>query len=225
MSIINPVFTRVALPLFSRIQDDNARLIRGYLQTVRTIALISFPVYLFLIIASDSIVHILLGPKWSNAAPIVSLLSGLGFVFTLSNPIGSLVLAKGRPGLAMLFTVAAVIVYGVSIYLGAFLGLTGAAIGFLFGAWGILFPAEFWLRWKLVGMRPFDYMTAIGRIGVVTLLCLLSAKGLVYFMTRNTKLAGVDLAIGIVAVTAYFTALWFSERELLQQTYRLIRQR
>ena len=75
-SILNPIFGRIALPLLSLVQDDDARLSRGYLEVVRTAAFISFPVYLLLLVSNDAIVLLLLGDKWARAADLVSIWAG-----------------------------------------------------------------------------------------------------------------------------------------------------
>jgi O-antigen/teichoic acid export membrane protein len=224
-SILSPVFSRVTLPLFSRIQNDDERLCRGYLQTVRTIALISFPIYIFLILAAHSIVNLLLGPKWFAAASLLGILGGLGFVYSLGNPIGSLLLAKGRVDLGFFYNLIAVFVYATAIYFCSTYGLRSVALGVLLAAGCILFPIEFLLRWLIVRMSPGTYWAAIRNICFASFLPLLVAKVCLISIGDHSKMFGVDLIFGIIAVLACYSILWFTERELLQQTYRLIRQR
>lgn len=222
-SILNPVFTRVALPLFSHIQDDNIRLTRGYLVMIRTIALIAFPVYLFMILASDSIVYLLLGSKWADASGIIAILGFLGFVLSLGNPIGSLILAKGRPDLGFYYTIIAVCIYSFAIYMGSNFGVRGVASGFVIAAACVLFPLEFLLRWKLVRMSPWIFLRAIGNIVAGTFIplivgCLILSN----LMLKSDSVYRFDILIGLSAVSAYFLYMWLTERLLLQKTFQLI---
>ena len=221
-SILNPVFTRVALPLLSRVQDDDARLTRGYLEMTRTIALIAFPIYLFIILASDSIVLLLLGAKWMAASSLIALLGGLGFVYSLGNPIGSLLLAKGRADWGFYYNGVAVIVYAVAVVVSSNFGLKGVAYGLVIAAAGLLLTLEFALRWYLVQMSPWVYLRAIGHIVVGTFLPLITGGLVLSFWTPEFGKTGFDFIIGLLAVAIYFAYLWLADRALLKNTIDLI---
>lgn len=224
-SILNPVFTRVALPLLSRAQNDDARLSRGYLEMTRTIALVAFPIYLLMILASDSIVYFLLGEKWIDAADLVAVLGGLGFVFSLGNPIGSLLLAKSRADLSFYYNVIAAIVYALAVVIGSDFGLKGVAYGLVIAAVCVLFPLEFILRWRLVRMSPWVYLRAIGHIVMSTLLSLIIGSLALSAWSPESGKPGIDIICGLLAVSAYFAYLWLTERLLLLRTTQLLFQR
>lgn len=220
-SVLNPIFTRVSLPIFSQIKNDNFRLRRGYLDMIRTIALISFPVYLGLAIAAPAIVDILMGSKWAEAAPVVSVLCGLGLLFSLGNPIGILILAKGRPELAFYLNLVALLVYSIAYYVGSFFGIFGVSISFLIAAGLFLYPLEFYLRWKLVGMSVNEYFFAMKHhfIGLAPPLLLL-----VYFTFNNEMPQShiYQLLSGIGGAGFFMGYLWYRERGLIKSTCALV---
>ena len=220
-SVLNPVFTRVSLPIFSQIKNDNLRLRRGYLDVVRTIALISFPVYLGLAIAAPALVEILMGSKWIEAAPVVSVLCGLGLLFSLGNPIGTLIVAKGRPKWAFYLNLLALVIYSTAYYIGSFFGILGVSISFLIAAGVFLYPLEFYLRWKLVGMRVDEYFSAMKHhfIGLVPPLLLL------VYLTSNNEMPQrhiYQLLSGIGGAGFFMGYLWCTERALIKSTCALI---
>jgi O-antigen/teichoic acid export membrane protein len=161
LSVLNPIFTRVALPLFSTIKNDDPRLISGYLQTLRVIALLSFPVYVGISIAAPGIIMLVMGEKWAASAPVLSLLSVLGMFFSIGNPIGALILAKGKPQLAFYFNLASLLVYALAFAIGAHFGVMGVAWAFLLAGVVVLYPLEFILRYQLVGMGVSQYLQAM----------------------------------------------------------------
>lgn len=222
-SILNPIFTRVAFPLFSRIQEDNERLCRGYLKLTRTIAAISFPVYLVIVVSSDAIIYLLMGPKWNAAADLLSILGILGFVYALGNPIGTLLLAKGRADLGLYYNIVAFVVYAVFIYIGIHFGLQGAAIGLVLAATCILFPLEFFLRWHLIRMRAAEYVSAIAKISTAALLAISLAAICSQLMDSMYGVIAVATVRGAIALIAYIAFLWFFENGLIKETYQLIR--
>ena len=221
-TILNPIFTRVALPLLARIQDDDLRLRRGYLQLSRTIAAVSFPVYVLMNVCSEAIIGLLLGSKWTEAANLLSTLSLLGFVFALGNPIGTLLLAKGRADIGLYYNVVAVIVYSLFIYIGSHFGLQGVATGFVFAATFVLFPLEFLLRWHLVRMPALEYVRAVGKIILAAALSIGMAMTAAQLAIPAYGIMALALLKGAVALVTYASLLWFLEKALVKETCQLI---
>lgn len=221
-AILNPIFTRVALPLLARIQDDDLRLRRGYLRLSRTIAAISFPVYVLMIVCSEAIVHLLLGSKWAEGANLLNILAVLGFVFALGNPIGTLLLAKGRADIGLYYNVAAVIVYSLFIYIGSHFGLQGVATGFVLAATCVLLPLEFLLRWYLVRMPALEYIRAVGKIVLAAALSISLAIVSEHLADPAYGMMALALLKCIVALMTYATLLWVFEKALVKEIYQLI---
>jgi O-antigen/teichoic acid export membrane protein len=65
----------VAVPAFSRVQDDPERLARFYLRTANLIMWITAPIFGFLFVAATPVIVLTLGNKWREAAPVFQLLS------------------------------------------------------------------------------------------------------------------------------------------------------
>ena len=65
----------VAVPAFSRIQDDPERFARYYLRTANLIMWISAPIFGFLFVAAEPVIVLTLGNRWREAAPVFRLLA------------------------------------------------------------------------------------------------------------------------------------------------------
>jgi lipopolysaccharide exporter len=159
--VLNPIMTKVALPVFASIQDDNERLRRGYIKMSQWIALINTPIYLGMLVMADPLIALLLGPKWSPSVAVFQILSGLGILYSLGNPLGSLLLAKGRADLGFWINVLGIIVYSLAVVVGARWDSIGVAWSLLISDAFLLLPIDYWLRWHLVKMRPDDYLKQI----------------------------------------------------------------
>lgn len=221
-AILNPIFTRVSLPLLAQIRDDDRRLRRGYLRLSRTIAALTFPVYVTMIACSEAIVYLLLGPKWAEGASLLSILAVLGFVFALGNPIGTLLLAKGRADVGLYCNVIALIAYSTFIYFGSNFGLQGVAIGFVLAATCVLFPLEFLLRWYLVRMPAMEYIQAIGKIVLAAALSIGLALVSGHLADPAYGMMALALLKCIVALMTYGTLLWVFEKTLVMEIRKLI---
>jgi lipopolysaccharide exporter len=160
VQLVTPIVNRVALPVFAMVQLDDARLRSGFLDSMRVVSMLMFPVYMGLIVVADSLVLVLLGPAWQPAVPVLRLLAALGFFYSLGNPIGSLLLAKGRVGLSFLLNVWMLALYALAIVVGATWDVEGVAAGLVIATACGLFPIGFLIRWRLVGMRPAEYVSA-----------------------------------------------------------------
>lgn len=65
----------VAIPGFSRVQDDPPRLARYFLRTSNLIMWITAPIFGFLFVAATPVIVLALGHKWQAAAPVFQLLA------------------------------------------------------------------------------------------------------------------------------------------------------
>jgi len=130
---INPILTRVAFPVFAKIQFDNNRLKRGYLLVIRVLSLINFPLLLGLAATAPIFIPVVFGNEWIPATKVVVILAFVALLRSTGNPLGSLLLAKGRADLGFKLNAVKLIVHIPGIYIGAhFGGMVGVAIMLLF---------------------------------------------------------------------------------------------
>jgi O-antigen/teichoic acid export membrane protein len=132
VSRINPVLTRVAFPVFAKVQDDNAKLLKGYMLLQRIVALINFPILVGMAVTAPVFVPIILGPQWEPSIPLIQILAFVGLLRATGNPVGALLLAKGRANVAFFWNLGVVAVLIPVVLLGAKLhGAVGVAIAVL----------------------------------------------------------------------------------------------
>lgn len=93
---INPVVSKVTFPLYSRFSSRLSVLNRYYLDSLRIVLIVSFPIFLFFALAPKITLQILFGSQWVEAAGVLGILSVVGFWKCLANPGGGVLLALGR---------------------------------------------------------------------------------------------------------------------------------
>lgn len=64
----------VAIPAFSRLQDDPERFARYYLRAIGLIIWITAPIFGFLFVSAKPVITLVLGSKWVEAAPVFQIL-------------------------------------------------------------------------------------------------------------------------------------------------------
>lgn len=95
-TVVNPVVTRVGLPVMAKVQGDLAALKYVYLQTLRMTAAVNFPVYAVLAVFAEDLVAFLLGSQWQDSGFYLRLFALWGMIRSVGNPVGSLLYAAGH---------------------------------------------------------------------------------------------------------------------------------
>jgi lipopolysaccharide exporter len=222
LQVLNPVLSRVAMPIFAKVQNDNGLIRRGYLEMIEIIALVSFPIYATMLVLAEPLLGALLGDKWLPAVPVFQILSLLGFFYSLGNLLGTILIAKGRADLGFYLNLLMILLYAVAIWLGAKWGGEGVAWGLVIATGCGLFPVGFLVRWQLVEMRPLEYLKAF----VPMLVDAAIVSVVVYWL--NLKL-GVAIGGGhwyrlavfsLCAMMIYSLLLYLRHKAMLQRLWR-----
>jgi O-antigen/teichoic acid export membrane protein len=88
---------QVAMPLFSRLQDDREALFAAYTRSVQLTALVTFPTFVGLALCADEVLLVVFGKQWLEAGPYFVVIALLALVFYVRLYAGPLLTAVGRP--------------------------------------------------------------------------------------------------------------------------------
>jgi len=124
---ISQVVTRVVVPALSRLQDDRAASAALWMQGVRWIAFVSFPVMMLAACTAHPLVVTIFGPQWAEAAPLLARFSILGMAASVGTTVGWVYLAQGRSDLMLRWEVVAALLRMGAIGLGLQWGALGVA--------------------------------------------------------------------------------------------------
>lgn len=119
---INPIVTRVAFPAFSMVQGDLERLKRGYLFVSWALTALNAPLLLGCAVTAPVFMPLLFGGKWDAAIPIVQILSIVSLMRSTTNPLGSLLMARGRADLGFKANLFLLVPQSAIVLVGALIG-------------------------------------------------------------------------------------------------------
>lgn len=176
---INPILTRVAFPVFAKIQSDNLSLISGYNQMIKLLGYLSCPLLIGLAVTAPLLVPALFGDGWEQTIFLVQVLSVVGILKMLSNPGGSLLLAKGYANIGfywnLLYTIFAAVIfyivipYGIQVFVLAYAAMS-IIIFFVYSS----------LLFYVIEMQWITFAKSFYRVilinGVFTILLVLSQR-------------------------------------------------
>lgn len=157
LQIINPIILKVAFPLMAKLQDKDKELKKIYLQIINYIASINFPIYIFFIIFAKEIVLFIFGEKWLVSVPIIEILSIYGAFRSLGNPIGSLLLAKGKANWGFWWNFGLLFYIPIVIIITSKWGLLGISWGLVFVIISLIVPNWYFLVKNLCFAKFIEY--------------------------------------------------------------------
>ena len=214
------VLGAVIFPTFSSIQDRPDEMRRGFLTSVRLIALIIVPICLGLVIAADPIVRVLFGNQWLDVIPLLRVLAIYAWVYSLGYHIGDIYKAIGRPDILLKLTIFTLIILAPAMLIGSRFGLLGIA-------WGHLIAV---LIRRIVSLRIATRFIDVSFVDIISELKPSLQGGLLMAPITLTVLiltAAINSVLQLVLVVvsgaiSYLCILWWVERENLLRLFRVI---
>ncbi len=140
LQIVNPIATKVSFPIMSIIKDDRQKLKSVYLKQINLIASVNFSLYVFLGVMATHIVTILYGEKWLHIVEVLQILCFYGALRSIFNPVGSLLLAKGRADLGFYWNVVLLFYMPIVIFFISPFGIVATSWGLVFVMFSFILP-------------------------------------------------------------------------------------
>lgn len=114
---LNVAAGEVAFSALSRLQHEPQRLRNYFLKGYSLVLAMTLPITIACALFAEDVVLVVLGPRWTDAAPIFRLLAPTILTFAIVNPLGWLISALGlvARGVRMAFVLAPVLIGGYAI--------------------------------------------------------------------------------------------------------------
>lgn len=210
---------RAIYPVFARLQDSQHRVDAGVRKTISVVSLIAFPTLLGLAVLAPELLIVVFGAQWAEAAPLVSVLSGLCLVQSVTFLVGSTLLARGRADLTMKISLASVPIVAAALWSAREHSILWVTVALTLSHLSVsLLTLHLSLRGTQVGWRGL--LATIFRPLVCTLLMALIlwlAKQSMLSLPQATRLLTL---IGIGAVS-YLLMSWFINRKAVDELIQL----
>lgn len=211
--MINPIITKVTFPVMSRVQDDIVRLKNIYLTSINNLSSVNFALYAFILIFAHDIVIVLFGDKWIGAITIIQILCIWGAMRSTINPIGSLLLAKGKANWGFWWNFVGFFIIPVVIYAGSYWGLIGVSWALVFITCPVLMLGNwYFLVRKLCGAGFAEYHLEIIKPFFITVI----AGATCYFVIQYIEYGIIRFAVGLsIGLAVVIGMNWFLNKSFL----------
>ena len=151
----------VALPTMAAVSKDHERASRSFLKAVSLTTFLAAPLYAGLAALSPDFIHLLMGDKWADVAPVISILAVNGYIAAVSGYNGNIMLVKGKPHWQMLIASVNALANVVLFMIVGRMGLIALAVAYV--AKNVVFaPLSTGAALYLLKMKPGAYLMEIG---------------------------------------------------------------
>ena len=179
---IAQVIGRVMFPSMSLVNHDMKKVRLGYFTAVRAIALVTFPLLIWIFIMAHEIIYCFFGRVWADSVPVLRVLSLVGILQSVATINGTVYQSLARTGLQFKIGMIFSSVLCVSFVIGLRCGIVGVAACYAAATLIITYPG---MRIPLTlmgagfsrlieGLRPIAASTAVmaGTVLFTRLLCI-----------------------------------------------------
>ncbi|YAF95755.1 MAG: MOP flippase family protein [Nodularia sp. CChRGM 3473] len=214
--------SKVALPTFSKMQQDPERMRRAFYTVTQLSSFIAFPMFLAVAALSPELIKTIFGSQWLPSAPVMRVLTFVGLLQSVSFFNNSVILALGKPswrlGLTVLNSVANILSYVLVVQW----GILAVASAFVIRAY-LFSPIPVWMIHKLIRINLGTYLQQYIAPLISSLVMVAVILGMKYFLGTSINLYLV-LAICIVfGAGVYITMIRLSAPSLFNKVINLVK--
>ncbi len=153
ISQISGVVSRVMFPVLSTIQHDIERVKRVYLRSTRSIALVTFPLMIGLLVVAKPFIMTVYGDKWRDVIPILQIFCLVGMTQSIGTTVGWIYTSQGRTDIMLKWGIFSGIVRGIAFIVGLKWGVIGVALAYALSGYLILWYPGWAIPGRLINLR------------------------------------------------------------------------
>ncbi|MBD1427743.1 MOP flippase family protein [Sphingobacterium arenae] len=214
--IINPILTKVSFPLMAKVQDNLIAVKDIYMRLIKYLSVINSIVFMFCLAFAQDVILLFFGEKWINATPILQILSVYMLIRSISNPVGSLQLALGKPDLGFYWNLALLFIVPVFVYVGSFWGIIGVSIALLACQIALYYPSWKYMVNNLITVSFVEFnkiqVSSWISAGVA---CLAAHLGMSLFEISNVIIR--FFSAGVFSVILFLILLQVTDRKIIKE--------
>lgn len=213
------IFSRVAFPLFAKIQDDLPRLKAGMSKANQLAALIAFPGMALLAVTASPMVEVLIGAKWLPCVVYLKLLCFVGALYPIQAVNVNLLASIGRSELFLRLEIIKKLLIIVNLMVTVRYGVLAMVYGMMVTS-ALSLALNTYYTHKLIDYGLWQQICDLWRIMLVSafvFICVAFAESLVV----ENQLGHLCSSLAIGALV-YLMCLRFMRDELRQECATLL---
>lgn len=214
---ISYVIARVSFPTFSLVQDDNDKIIRGYLKQIKIIALVTFPLMTLVFLLAPEIIILFFGDKWKDTILILKVFAFIGMIQSVSTMVGTIYNAKGRTDIAFKWSILVGITLFFSILLGINWGINGVAYAYAISSTILSFSSQL-IANQIIGLKLSLLLRQL-RVPVISSILMFILGGIVKnnLLTITNDRFLIVFIMSLITVVIHLSLIYLLDKPLLKE--------
>jgi len=218
-----PPLNEVAFPAYSELHKAGHSLAPYFLRSMRSVAIITGPIYIGLSLTAPEAIATLFGEKWMPMVPIVA---GLALVM----PLRSLEIictpatnATGRPRIYVYTSLVGAVLFTAGFLVGVEYGAMGLVHAWWFAS-PLLLAFTLALTLPVAGVSAWEWFKSIwpAIVGCAAMaVAVIGLRAILPDWAAPLRLA----ALGATGATTYAAVIWFGWRSVVHDSWAMIRRR
>ncbi|QIR15099.1 MOP flippase family protein [Shewanella aestuarii] len=194
---LNPIITRVALPIMSQLRTDKQALKQGYFTLLDIICSFNAPVFLGVLATASMLIPVVIGPQWLQVTPILQTLCIYAFFYSIFFSGISFVIASGQSHLVFRWNIITAVTTTITVLIATQVGdLLTVAQGLCITQLGLVF---LWYRQIVNKIIDTSFIEMIITIAKPFLIA--SCMSLIVISTEIQTLTDSELLKLIMSIT------------------------
>lgn len=143
IDLVSGTLSAVALPAFSRLQNDSVRLSEAFLKATRVSTCVALPAFGLLAVIGPQVVPVMFGNQWVDSVPVMQVFCVLGLLNSATFFDRTVLIAVGRVRMELLIVLCAVAANVIVILIAVPHGINWVAVALTIRAYAFL-PIRLW---------------------------------------------------------------------------------
>jgi len=220
---ITAVISKVMYPVYSSINQNDAKIREIYTQISCAIAFLTFPMMLGIMAIGDMFVYSFLGNKWEPIINLLYVLAPVGLLQSLDSTTGTLFQIKGKTNWLFWWGMLTGVLFLFAYIIGLKWGIIGVAGGYLILTLVQTYPG-FAIPFRLINLKVKNYFFAVKGILLASLV-----MGLLVFVSKNFFAAYTSVKINFFlnsffGLVLYIIGLFLVDRKTLSDFFKIYKQ-
>ncbi len=198
--IITNVFNRVSYPVLSSVQDKMEKFRKTYIQFLRAVSFISFPLMMLFIVISPNLIPAVLSDKWTESVPYFQLLCFSGMLIPMIVISGNVPLVKGRSDISLKLELVYKSMMIIALIATAWISVHAMVIGIVIQI-GIQFFINMYYVYRFIAIKINKQLHSITDLFLIAVL--------VSFLTYLFHYLIEDIIFLLVIQILFFSTLYY----------------
>jgi O-antigen/teichoic acid export membrane protein len=215
----------VLYPAFARLREDPPRLRSAWLRSTRLLVAVVAPICLGLVVIAPDFVSVFFGERWSDATPVIQILSWVALLQAASTFGSGILQALDRAQALLRFAVVSFVVYLVAFLLGLRWGIVGVAACYAIAATVAVQPLYLRVVTRALGLSTRELCRSLSGVAQVCAALLVVEVVLRQALVQSGVPPALRLAVVVgVAIVLFLPLCSWRAHEVVEEI-RVLRPR